>query len=240
MDELEKLLAEEEKETPASSSEEPQKEPQKAEETAKEDEEVLKKQEHLANLNKAVSEANAQLKSIREETRKAKLTPEQLADEDIPKIDMEDPSAKAWNRHINQRVEPVQKELEKEKEEIRSFALQEFMSDKPSLAKSPEKVKELVATYERIRTATERTKEGVLLDLRKAYAAVFHEELLQAARQERVSQAKADSIFSDIAVSKGATAYQNKTIPKPSEPKTEEEREIARQWDKSLENIGIK
>ena len=237
-DELEKLLAEEEKETPAPVSV-PKEEP-KAEETTKEDEEVLKKQEHLANLNKAVSEANAQLISIREEKRKVKLTPEQLEEEDIPKIDMDDPSAKAWNRQINQRVNPVEKELEKEKEEIRSFALQEFMADKPSLAKSPDKVKELVAMYERIRTASERTKEGVTLDLRRAYAAVFHEELLQAARQDKISQAKADSIFSDIAVSKGATAYQNKSTPKSYEPKTEEERETANRWDRSLEGMGIK
>ena len=236
-DELEKLLlAEDEKETPAPPSEETQ----KAEQTKKEDEEVLKKQEHLANLNKALSEATAELNRIRGEKRKAKLTPEQLEEEDIPKIDMDDPSAKAWNRQINQRVSPVEKELEKEKEEIRSFALQEFMADKPSLAKSPEKVKELVAMYERIRTASERTKEGVLLDLRKAYAAVFHEELLQAARHDRISQAKADSIFSDIAVSKGATAYQNKSIPKDSEPKTEEERETANRWDRSLEGMGVK
>ena len=235
MDELEKLLAEEEKET------QPALEPVKVqEEKPKEDEEVLKKQEHLANLNKALSEANAELNRIRDEKRKVKLTPEQLEEEDIPKIDMDDPSARAWNRQINLRVDPVQKELEKEKEEIRSFALQEFLSDKPALSKNPEKVKELVGTYERIRTATERTKEGVLLDLRKAYGAVFHEELLHAARRERVDQARADSIFSDIAVSKGATTYQNKSISKPSEPKTEEERETANRWDRSLEGIGIK
>jgi DNA-directed RNA polymerase subunit H (RpoH/RPB5) len=233
--ELEKLLADEEKETPNPALEvKPQ-----DEETKKEDEEVLKKQEHLANLNKALSEANTELNRIRDEKRKVKLTPEQLEEEDIPKIDMDDPSAKAWNKHINQRVNPVEKELEKEKEEIRSFALQEFMADKPSLAKSPEKVKELVAMYERIRTASERTKEGVILDLRKAYAAVFHEELLQAARHDRISQAKADSIFSDIAVSKGATTYQNKAISKSYEPKTEEEREIASRWDRTLDGIGI-
>jgi hypothetical protein len=236
MDELERLLAEEEKETQQPALEE---KPQE-EETKKEDEEVLKKQEHLANLNKALSEANAELNRIRDEKRKVKLTPEQLEEEDIPKIDMEDPSARAWNRQINLKVDPVQKEMEKEKEEIRSFALQEFLSDKPALSKNPDKVKELVGTYERIRTATERTKEGVLLDLRKAYGAVFHEELLQAARRERVDQAKADSIFSDIAVSKGATAYQNKTISKPSEPKTEEERETANRWDRSLAGMGIK
>lgn len=236
-DELEKLLAEEEKETPA-----PVSEPVKVQEpeTTKEDEEALKKQEHLANLTKALSEATAELNRIREEKRKVKLTPEQLEEDDIPKIDMDDPSARAWNKHINQRIDPVQKELEKEKEEIRSFALQEFMTDKPALAKNPEKVKELVSVYERIRTATERTKEGVLLDLRKAYAAVFHEELLQAARMERVEKARADTFFSDIAVSKGATAYQKKTEAKVSEPKTEEEREIAHRWDKTLSGIGIK
>lgn len=237
MDDLEKLLAEEETETPAPASE-----PEKVQEpeTKKEDEEVLKREEHLANLNKALGEAQTELKRIRDEKRKVKLTPDQLEDEEIPKIDMEDPSAKAWNKHINQRVRPVEKELEQEKEEIRSFALQEFLSDKPALSKNPDKVKELVGTYERIRTATERTKEGVLLDLRKAYGAVFSEELLQAARQERVSKAKADSIFSDIAVSKGATAYQNKTIPNNNEPKTEEEREIANLWDRNLEGMGIK
>jgi DNA-directed RNA polymerase subunit H (RpoH/RPB5) len=239
-DELESLLTEEEKETQVPASGEPPKEEPKEPETKKEDEEALKKQQHLANLTKAISEATTELNRIRDEKRKVKLTPEQLEEEDVPKIDMDDPSAKAWNRHINQRIDPVQKELEKEKEEIRSFALQEFMADKPALAKNSDKVKELVSVYERIRTATERTKEGVLLDLRRAYAAVFHEELLQAARQERINQAKTDTFFSDIAVSKGATAYQNKTEPRAHEPKTEEEREIAHQWDKSLSGLGYK
>lgn len=235
-DELEKLLSEEkEKETPPPSSDE------KGEKITKEEEEVLKRQEHLANLQKAIEEANSELSRIRTETKQVKVTPrERLEEEDIPQIDMSDPSSKAWNRHIAQTMKPVQEELEKEKEEIRSFALKEFMADKPSLAKNTEKVKELVAMYNKIRTASERTKEGVLLDLQKAYAATHHEELLQIAKQEKIDKAKAESIFSDIAISKGATAYSNKSVPNDNEPKTNEEREYASKWSRSLEGIGIK
>lgn len=225
MDELEQLLAEEEKETPAPSSE------VKPQEADKPDEEVLKKEQHLANINKALAEAQEELKRIRKE--KVKLKSASVEEEDeLPKIDMDDPSAKAWNRHILEQVNPVRSELEQEKAEIRQFALQEFLSDKPSLISKPEKVKELVATYERIRTASERTKEGVLLDLEKAYAATFHKELLEVARNRRVEQAKADTLFSDIAVSKGATAYASKEDTSV-EKLSEDDRKILAKWNMS-------
>ena len=213
MDELEKLLADDkEKETPPPALENPPKE-----ETPEEkiDKEVLAKKEQLDNVTKAILEANNELKRLRKE--KKGLKPEE--EEELPKINMEDPSAKAWDKHIGDKVNPIQTELDKEKEEIRTFALQEFLADKPSLSKNPEKLKELMATYEKIRTATERTKEGVMLDLKKSYAAIYHEELLDAARNRDVAEAKANEMFSDIAVSKGSTSYstEKKVRPKLSE-----------------------
>ena len=142
---------------------------------------------------------------------------------------MDDPSAKAWDRHIRQQVNPVTSELEQEKAEIFNFALKEFLTDKPSLASKPEKVKELVSKYERIKESTGRTREGVMLDLDSAYAATFHRELLEVARNRKIEQAKADILFSDIAVSKGATAYTSKEDSTP-EKLDEDDRRVLAKW----------
>lgn len=220
MDDLEKLLSEEETETPAPSSE------PKGLEAEKPDEEVLKKEEIKANLDRAILEAENKLREVRAKTKKARSGEDE---EDLPQIDMDDPSAKAWDKHIQRQVSPVTSEMEQEKAEIFRFALKEFLTDKPSLASKPEKVKELVSKYERIRESTGRTREGVLLDLDSAYAATFHKEILEVVRNRKVEQAKADILFSDIAVSKGATAYTSKENS-TSEKLDEDDRKILARW----------
>lgn len=234
LDELEKILSEDSGEGSNSENKEPA-QPSDAtpsgEPSGQPDSEVLKKQEHLANLDKAISEAQSQLKTLRQ----AKKQPVQ--DNELPKIDFEDPSSQAWNNHIRSQVNPVREELEQEKEEIRRFALNEFLSEKPALAGSPEKVKLLVQMYEKIRTATERTKEGVLLDLEKAYGAVFHKELIEAVRTRKIDEIKKDSILSDVAISRGATSYQEQ---RPTQKVlSQEEKEISNKWDESLKRLGI-
>lgn len=236
MDELDKILNEDkQKETVPPKKEETPKEPTPEEKTK--EEELKKKEEVLANINKAIEQANEELKKTRDAKKKAK-TEKPAGEDEIPKIDMEDPSARAWDKHIGDKVNPLQAELDQEKAEIRTFALQEFLADKPNLAKNPEKVKELVSTYDKIRTASERTKEGVLLDMNKAYAAVFHDELLRAARQERVDKAKSDSIFADIAVSRGATTYNER--PEAKKQLSAADQKIADRWDDDLRRLGYK
>lgn len=176
------------------------------EETKEVDEESDKKAEQLANLNRAIREANEELKQIRLAKKATKDTPPK--EDELPTIDFNDPSAKAWDNRIRESVSPVKAEMDEAKQEVRTFALQEFLKDKPALAKSPEKVKELMGLYDRIKVATERTVPGVLLDLNKAYAALHADTLIAAARGERLEKAEADSIFSDIAVSRGASSYQ--------------------------------
>jgi hypothetical protein len=221
-DELKRILGEEPEPQPeeAKKVEEPQ---------AKQDEvkdEAYAKSEQLANLNKAIVEAQAKLRDLRKAKKQA---PEE---EELPKIDMDDPSAKAWDRHIRENVQPLQSELDKQREEIRGYALRQFLKEKPALAKNSEKVKELMDTYERLHTASERTVEGVLMDLDRSYAAVFHEELINSAKQQRIDNAKNDILFSDIAVSRGATAYQS---PKDDNPKlTDEEKKILEGWGMSV------
>ena len=225
---VEKLLAEEEV-VPAPASEEKPEEPAtpepKEEPPVQNDEEAVRKEEHLANLTRAIAEAQTKIKTLRTQ-KKQTQRPEE---EELPKINLDDPSAKAWDKHIGERVNPLYDELEKEKEEVRTFALQEFLGDKPALSKNPEKVKELIQTYERIRTASERTREGVLLDLKKAYAAVFHEQLISAARQSRVEKAKEDILLSDIAVSRGATSYQKQESSRPV-PLSEDDKKVLDKW----------
>ena len=211
----------EEKTTPETS----EKTPEELSQEKIESDDLRKREEQLANVNKAIAEANEELRKVREAKRSAKK--DDISSEEL-KIDLDDPNSKAWDKHIKEKVEPVALELEKEKEEIRTFALQEFLSDKPSLASNPEKIKEVVGVYEKIRTASERTKEGVVLDLRKAYAAVFHEQLTEQANKERVDKAKADAAFSDVAINKGSTSY---SIPKEANPKlSDDDKAVLAKW----------
>ncbi len=195
-------------------------------------EEEARKVQALADL--AVIEANktaalADLQKARLEKRQLKKDSQSGATGPVDKvIDENDPDAKPWIQRIKDSVSPVQEELEKEKAEIRQFALDEFLADKPALAKSPEKLKSVLGLYDRIKTASERTKEGVILDLRKAYAAEFHDELLEADRQNRVEGVRRDAAFSDAAISRGSTAYSN---PKETRIKlTPEEEKLAVRW----------
>ena len=149
--------------------------PQPSPEEIKEQEELTKKNEQLANVQKAIDDANAELRKVR--SQKKQIVAETKPEEQELKIDLEDPSAKAWDKHIRQQITPVETELEQEKEEIRSYALREFLADKPSLASKPEKLKELIQEYEALSVGriSGKTKEGVLLYLNKAYASVFHD-----------------------------------------------------------------
>ncbi len=185
------------------------------------------KEEKKANLEKAIAEAQTTLRETREQIKKAKTGT--VVEEEIPQIDDTDPSAKAWNKRIQDTTGPISSQLERQKEEVRTFALRRFLSDKPSLAKNPEKLKELMSNYERIKVATEQTQEGVLLDLDKAYGATFHEELVNAARNARIDQAKEDMIASDIAIDRGANTEQ---AAKPTKRQyTAEEKRIVEMWE---------
>lgn len=236
-DELEKLLAEPEKQTPAPASESIPKE--KTQEEKNIDEELEKKQLQLENLNKAVSEANAELKKTRQEKKIKRSIPEQDEEEELPQIDMADPSAKAWDRHIRTSVNPLQEEVERGKEEVRSDSLRVFLADKPELAANGDKLKKLVATYERLKQSSERSVDAVLMDLESAYAALNHRELTEQARYRRISEARANEQFSEAGVSRGSTAYQSdrKATPKQLSPELQK---IAERWDTTLEGLGIK
>lgn len=173
------------------------------------DAELKAKEEKKANLDKAIAEAEENLRKKREEARNAASqsgAPAPSQEEKV-EIDMNDPGAKAWDEHIKKTVSPLQQEIEKEKAEVRTLALREFLSDKPALASNPEKVKELVDLYDRIKIATERNKEGVLLDLNKAFAALYSEQLIDAAKTQKIDRVKELNLFNEPAIDKGATAY---------------------------------
>lgn len=221
MDELETLLAEE-KETPAPALEAPEKEEVKETKSPEE----LKKEEHLANINKAIAEANEQLRLKRKQVKNPTLEEE----EELPKIDMNDPSAKAWDRRIKDSVTPLNAENEKEKDEVRNYALSQFLSDKPALAKNGEMLKKVMETYNILKEGkiSEKTVEGVLTMLDKAYVAENHETILGQQRRERIARAQADAIFSDPAVSRGATAYSSERESSPVY--NEEAKTILAKW----------
>jgi DNA-directed RNA polymerase subunit H (RpoH/RPB5) len=229
-DDLEKLLdGEKEKETPVDPSKKV--EDKKTEEL---DPEEQKKIDKKANLDKAITEAEDRLRVLRKEEKEAKQA--KTGEEELPKIDDDDPSAKAWNKRIKDSVAPVQTELEQEKAEVRNSAIREFLNGKPALASNTEKLKEVVAEYQRLSQGkiSERTKEGVITYLEKAYASVFHEELLEAARGQRKSDAMGDALFSDIAVSKTATAYSDRKAP-PRDNLSDEDKAILARWGMSAE-----
>ena len=96
-----------------------------------------------------------------------------------------------------------------------------------------DKVKELVLEYETLSNGkiSGKTKEGVTLYLKKAYASVFHEQLLDEAVREREEKAKLDSAFSSAAISKGATTYgsQKEAVPSLSD----DDKAILAKWGMS-------
>lgn len=229
-DELEKLLGEDKKDvTPPLEDKKPEEKP-KVPDSPEENPEVKKANEHLANIRAAVKTEEEKLKKIRDDQRKAKNGV--VEEEELPQIDDKDPSAKAWTKRIRESISPTADALEKAKDERRLFTLRRFLEDKPDLAKNPEKVKAMMETYDRIKTSTELTNEGIEMDLEKAYAAEFHEELISAARQARVTSARKDMIYSDPAVSRGSTAYSSKDESKPREF-SDEERAILAKWGSS-------
>jgi chromosome segregation ATPase len=183
------------------------------------------------NLARAIEEAKTELRAVREEKSKAKGE-----EEELPKIDFEDPSAKAWANHISKEINPVQQELDKEKEEIRTFALKKFLAEKPTLAANTAKLKEVIDTYEKIRTCSERTQEGVMLDFEKAYGAVFAEEEAIKRREDRIREAEANREYSEPGVSYGATGYKQERQHKPNyDPDTAA---VVSKWDKELSDLG--
>lgn len=198
--ELEKLLGEDPKEvTP--SSKEPEVTPEPKEETPEE-----KEQTKLSNIQKAVKQEEDRLKELRKK-RKAGIVDEDEPEEDLPKIDLKDPSAKAWDKRIQDTVNPALNDLEKAKDERKLFALRQFLADKPDLAKNPDKLKAMMGTYDRLKTSSELTSEGITMDLERAYAAEHAEELINSNRQRRINEARDNAIYSDPAVSRGSTIY---------------------------------
>lgn len=219
--ELEKLLDGDEKET--------QKPASKTDEEIK-SETVRKEEERLANLQKAIAEANAELKSTRKAAKEKGVV---IEEEELPKIDLTDPSSQAWDKHFSDKVDPLKVEMDKEKEEIRTFALQEFLADKPNISNDPEKLKKIMAMYEKVRTASERTVVGVIADLKKAYAAEYADEIIGARRDERIDEARADAIFSDIAVSRGSSSIPTERERTPH--LTREDELILAKWGLSAD-----
>lgn len=198
-------------------------------------EEEVKKaqlQKDLADLQLAKADATAELTRIRADKRQAKKESQSGPTGPAEKvIDLNDPDAQAWDKHIKQSVSPALEELEKEKAEVRQFALEKFLASRSALSKNPEKLKELMGVYERLHTASERTEEGVLRDLDQAYAAVYHRELLEATHQNKVTNARRDALFSDIGVSRGSTTY---AAPQDAPiPLSEEERRVLSKWNMS-------
>lgn len=191
------------------------------------DKEIASKEAKLQNLSKAVEEAQSQLEKSRKE-KQSIASGEGKQDEGDLQIDFNDPGAKLWDKHISDKLTPLQIQVEKEKAEVRKFALAEFLKDKPALARDPDKLKELMATYDSLKTATERNKEGVLIDLNKAFAAVYHEDLIQAAQTAKFERIREKQIFSEPAVSEGATGYVNEREVMPQYSK--EDREILAKW----------
>lgn len=230
-EELKKLLGEDGEETPPE-GDKPADAPDNGDapkDPPEEDPEVKAKKEQLANLNKAVAEEQERLRKARKERKQTASGGAVEDEEELPKINLDDPAAKAWKREIQRDVAPVTAELEKAKEERRLFALRQFLEDKPALSRSPEKLRAMMETYDRLKTSTELTSEGILMDLEKAYAAEHSDELLRAARSARIDGARNDAFMSDIAISRGSSTYSDaKKEEKPIALSEDEKAQLAK------------
>jgi hypothetical protein len=228
--ELDEILGEEEKETPPTPPEEKKEEtPEELPQEKKNEDEVqAEARKIILDAAKASQEELRKIRTIRKKATKAASGDEE-DEEELPPIDHKDPSVKAWDKHIGEKVSPINKEIEMEKEEVRDLALKDFLADKPALAKNPEKLKSLMETYNSLAQGriTERNKEKVIQVLEKAYAAENHEELRSTAHKEKVEKAKAEEAFSGVAVSQGSTAYPS-SKPDKMPPIDDEQRDIIR------------
>ncbi len=193
--------------------------------TPEEDPQLKAKQEQLANLDKAIKEEQTRLQKVRKERKESKPVEE----EELPQINLEDPSAKAWDKRIQDAISPANRDLERAKEERRLFALRQFLADKPSLSKSPDRLKAMMETYDRLKTSSELTSEGITMDLERAYAAEHADELMRVARGARVDNARNDAILSDIGVSRGSSAYSSEKEVQ-AEHLTEDQKQVLARW----------
>lgn len=214
---------------PVEEPKEPAKEPEEPQEQSEEEKAVAAAKQELIDLGKAKAEALAELSEIRKQKQQVKKG-QNDEEEELPQIDMTDPSSKAWDKRIKETVQPALSELEKAREEVRNFALQKFLESKPALSKNSQRVKELMSVYDRLHTASERTVEGVLMDLDMAYGAITYKERQAEDERQRIAQAEADEQFSEAAISRGATGYPS---GKPAKKKklSEEEEHIVRNWE---------
>lgn len=224
--ELERLISDDGKEKP--DTEVQPKETEVDEQKKKTDEELQRKQEEAANLDKAIQSRQQRVRELREEERKLKHGDEEEIVDETGKpvtINDDDPSSKAWNKRIRETVTPVQRELEEDKKSILKSSMQDFLADHPALAKNQEKVEELLEHYDVLpKKNSGLDKEGVKKDLKRAFGAVYAEELEAAARGRRVNEAKAEQLFSDIAVEGGATSYRQNDEVEETVRVTEAER----------------
>ena len=102
-----------------------------------------------------------------------------------------------------------------EKQELFGFTFKDFVKSKPALAGNPDKMKAVIATYNRIKDNTGRVKEGILNDLNRAYAAENYEAITEQRQAGRVDRARRDAIYSDAGVSRGASNYQQEHEDEP-------------------------
>lgn len=230
-EDLEKLLGEEEK-TAAPVEEQPKETKEEPQQPTVEELAAQAAKDELIQLGKAKAEALAEISRLRKEKqalKKGKVDEE----EELPEINFKDPSAKAWDKHIQGAIQPALSESEKEKAEILETEVQKFLTEKPALAKNPEKVKELMETFESLSSGkiTGKVPAKVQEYLVKAYGAITYQEREIADEQARIKQAELDAEFSASAISKGATGYQS---PKTTKRKySEEEKLILAQWEKA-------
>jgi hypothetical protein len=220
MDELDKILSPDET---AKAEDETQKKAleAKAEEEKKQDSELRKKQEQKSNLEKAIAEANAELKRKRDILKK--LNPQE--EEEVPSIDFNDPASKAWDKHIKDELNPVRQEQDKVKGEIFNYTFSKWLEDKPVLRDNPEEIKSFISDYDKVKSSTGLTREGVETDLDRAFAVKYSTELINRARVNRKEKVKEDLLFSEPAISRGATSYQEESEDIPSDSLSKEERE---------------
>lgn len=203
------------------------------------DDDIAKKEEQLANLDRAIDLANEELRDIRDAKKKARdeddedrpapkdPAPKKDEDDEV-EVDLKSPSGKAWDKHIRKNVDPVQRELDQEKREVFNFTLRKFLEDYPNVARDEKKLKTLVQTYERIKNNSGRTQEGVFMDLRRAYGAEFLDEAMETRQASRFDDVRRRAIDSDAGVSRSTGTYREQR--EPNAQYSESDRAILAKW----------
>lgn len=176
-------------------------------------EDLLKRKQGLEEENKKLVDSITQMREERRTLDVRKPEPEaiELSEDELS-------TQEGWLKTIDKKssdaIKPVVSELEKLKNTQRSKAFKSFIKNHPDYAALSDpndvRLKELQATYDRIKTRTEYDADDITEDLEDAWAVLNRKSIVERDQKSRKQKLDTEYEVSDIASSGGS--YE-KSVP---------------------------